>query len=110
MQTITVLYHQEGGSWWAESRDVAGFAAVGDSLAEVRGLVQDGLPFYLEGEPFEFREQVSQPRPGNTVKILNASPSAPMWLQGSQDDVAPVVVVTGTTATVKVVMSSPTYA
>ena len=49
MRAITVFYHQEDGDWWAESPDLSGFGAAGRSLAEVRRLVRDGLPFYLDG-------------------------------------------------------------
>ncbi|SMF81005.1 type II toxin-antitoxin system HicB family antitoxin [Streptomyces sp. Amel2xC10] len=110
MRIIAVLYHQEGSSWWAESPDVSGFGAAGESLAEVRGLVHEGLPFYLEDEQFELREQLARPQVETSVKVLNATPSAPMWLRDSQDDVAPVVVVTGSTSAFKVVTSSPIYA
>jgi predicted RNase H-like HicB family nuclease len=110
MQTITVVYHQEGSSWWAESADVSGFATAGESLAEVRDLVREGLPFYLEDAPFELREQMARPQVEASLKVLNTTPSAPMWLQNSEDDVAPVVVVTGSSSAFQVVTSSPTYA
>lgn len=56
MRVVKVVYHVEGdGSWWAESPDVPGFTAVGQSLAEVRELVQSGVPFYVEDE-VELRE------------------------------------------------------
>lgn len=51
MRKVFVSYHQEDGSWWADSPDIAGFTAVGSSLAEVREIVRDGMDFYLEGEP-----------------------------------------------------------
>ncbi|MFE0577932.1 type II toxin-antitoxin system HicB family antitoxin [Streptomyces sp. NPDC058874] len=110
MRTITVLYHQEDSSWWAESLDVSGFGAAGESLAEVRHLVQEGLPFYLEDEPFELREQMARPQVETSIKVLNTNPSAPLWLQDSEDDVAPVVVVTGSSPAFQVVTNSPTYA
>ena len=44
---VPVTYHNEGGSWWAESHLMPGYTAAGDSLEEVRELVRDGIPFYL---------------------------------------------------------------
>ena len=33
-----------------------GFAAAGESLAEVRGLVREGVPFYLEQDDVQYAE------------------------------------------------------
>lgn len=43
-----MIYHHEDGSWWAESPDVPGFVAAGDTVGEVRALVREGVPFHLE--------------------------------------------------------------
>ncbi|HZJ07825.1 MAG TPA: hypothetical protein VFD59_20540 [Nocardioidaceae bacterium] len=53
---IRVRYHHEPDGWWAESSDLDGFVAAGASLDEVRGLVQEGVPFYLETDDFEIQE------------------------------------------------------
>lgn len=62
MTTVRVDYHREGTSWWADSPDLDGFVASGDSLTEVRQLVWEGLPFYLDA-------------PAATLDIVEASPS-----------------------------------
>ena len=33
--TLTIVYHEEDGSFWADSPDLPGFTAVADSLGEV---------------------------------------------------------------------------
>jgi predicted RNase H-like HicB family nuclease len=48
MEPVRVIYHHEAEGWWAESPDVAGWLAVGDSYAEVVKLVEEGIPFALE--------------------------------------------------------------
>lgn len=48
---VDVTYHEElDGAWWADSPQVPGFIAGGDSLTEVRQLVAEGVPFYLDTE------------------------------------------------------------
>lgn len=71
MATVTVTYHEEDGSWWAESPDVAGFTAVGASLTEVRELVHEGIPFYLEDDDdVDVRELLEDGRPLRVVRAL----------------------------------------
>ena len=48
METVRVIYHHEGDGWWAESPDVEGWSAAGDSYAEVAKLAGEGIPFALE--------------------------------------------------------------
>lgn len=43
----TVVYHREDGMWWADSPDLDGYTAVGDSIGELQLLVHEGLPFYV---------------------------------------------------------------
>lgn len=57
---VTVMYHQEGETAWAESADLEGYSVAGDSIAQVRELVRDGLPFYLDDGDFELREQFDE--------------------------------------------------
>lgn len=57
MTAIVVNYHHEADGWWADSPDVEGFVAAGMNLSEVRDLVREGLPFYLEDPAVEFVER-----------------------------------------------------
>jgi predicted RNase H-like HicB family nuclease len=57
MQTVQVVYHQEPDGWWADSPDVPGYGVAGASLDEVRGLVREGLPFFLEVDQVEVDER-----------------------------------------------------
>ena len=48
METVRVTYHHETEGWWAESPDVEGWSAAGDTYAEVAKLAEEGIPFALE--------------------------------------------------------------
>jgi predicted RNase H-like HicB family nuclease len=48
MKTVSVIYQHEAGGWWAESPDVEGWSAAGDSYSEVIRLAEEGIPFALE--------------------------------------------------------------
>lgn len=50
MDTVRVIYHHEDDCWWAESPDIAGWYAAGDTYAEVRQLVVEGVAFALGHE------------------------------------------------------------
>jgi predicted RNase H-like HicB family nuclease len=50
MDTVRVIYHHEEDGWWAESPDVEGWSAAGDSFPEVRELAVEGIPFALGGD------------------------------------------------------------
>lgn len=47
METVRIIYHHEGGGWWAESPDIARWYAAGESYAEVAELAAEGVPFAL---------------------------------------------------------------
>jgi predicted RNase H-like HicB family nuclease len=47
METLRIIYHHEGGSWWAESPDLDPWYAAGDTYAEVVKLAEEGIPFAL---------------------------------------------------------------
>jgi|GEM_PF-557383 len=47
---VRVLHHHEGNSWWAESPDVEGWSAAGNSYTEVVKLAEEGIPFALGDE------------------------------------------------------------
>jgi len=48
METIRIIYHHESDGWWAESPDVKGWFAAGETYAEVVKLAEEGIPFALE--------------------------------------------------------------
>ena len=48
MKTMRVIYHRESEGWWAESPDVKGWSAAGDTYAEVAKLAEEGIPFALD--------------------------------------------------------------
>lgn len=50
MDSVRVIYHHEDGAWWAESPDVEGWSAAGNTFAEVRALASEGIPFALDRE------------------------------------------------------------
>lgn len=50
MEIVRVIYHHENDGWWAESPDVEGWSAVGETYAEVVKLAEEGIPFALEHE------------------------------------------------------------
>jgi predicted RNase H-like HicB family nuclease len=50
MRRVLVAYHHESDGWWAESPDVPGWTAAGESFDEVRDLAREGLAFFLEEE------------------------------------------------------------
>lgn len=73
--TVDVIYHKErDGSWWADSPQIDGFTAVGDTLGEVRALVFDGVPFYLDTEEVDIRES----RVGG-APLVDAAISVSTW-------------------------------
>ena len=47
METVRIIYHHETSGWWAESPDVEGWSAAGDTYAEVVKLAEEGVPFAL---------------------------------------------------------------
>jgi len=49
MRFVTVVYHSEMGSWWADSPDpgLETFVAGGGSLEETRRVAGEGLEFHL---------------------------------------------------------------
>jgi predicted RNase H-like HicB family nuclease len=48
MDAVRVVYHREGEGWWAESPDIEGWSAAGDSYVEVAKLAEEGIRFALE--------------------------------------------------------------
>ena len=50
VRNVTVIYHREDGVWWADSPDMPGFSAAGDSFKETRELAIEGVPFYFDDD------------------------------------------------------------
>jgi len=50
MRQVHLEYINDDGTWSAESPEVPGYSALGDSREEVAELAREGLPFFL-GEP-----------------------------------------------------------
>lgn len=51
--TVRVEYHYEVEGWWADSVDIEGYTAVADTLHDLRQLVKEGVPFFLDVDPSE---------------------------------------------------------
>jgi predicted RNase H-like HicB family nuclease len=47
METVRVIYHREPEGWWAESPDVPGWSAAGETYDDVRALVDEGVAMAL---------------------------------------------------------------
>lgn len=58
MERIRVIYHHEPEGWWAESPDVKGWLAAGESYPEVLKLAEEGIPFALERDGVELEHFV----------------------------------------------------
>lgn len=56
--SVRVLYHEEPECWWAESPDLEGWSAAGDSFDEVRRLAEEGIRFALEDDSVELEHFV----------------------------------------------------
>src|ERR1700761_8620374 len=48
VETVRVICHYETDGWWAESPDVEGWSAAGDSYAKVAKLAEEGIRSALE--------------------------------------------------------------
>lgn len=70
MTEVRIEYHYEDGSVWADSPDLSGFVASGADLAEVRDLVKEGVPFYLDADDVDIVEQ--SPSGSAVVDVRNS--------------------------------------
>jgi predicted RNase H-like HicB family nuclease len=50
MDSVRVICHYAEDGWWAESPDVQGWSAAGESFSEIRALAVEGIPFGLGGD------------------------------------------------------------
>ncbi len=61
MSTVRVGYEQLDDSWVATSPDLPGYRAVADGLADLRSLVFEGVPFFVEDDEVDIREEITLP-------------------------------------------------
>jgi len=66
MTSIRVLYHHEAEGWWAESKDLPGWTAVGRDFSEVRDQVRSGVERFAGPDAFLIEEGAPPgiPEPG----------------------------------------------
>ena len=57
VETVRVICHYETDGWWAESPDVEGWSAAGETYGEVVKLAEEGIPFAL-GRPAQLEHFV----------------------------------------------------
>lgn len=50
IEFVRVIYHREADGWWAESPDLKGWSAAGDSYTKARRLATDGVRFVRQAE------------------------------------------------------------
>lgn len=58
MRTVRVDYEESDGCWVATSPDLPGYRALADGLPELRSMVFDGLPFFVDEDEVDIREQI----------------------------------------------------
>ena len=56
MKQATITYHLEPEGWWAESRDLPGWTAVGETFDQVHELAESAVAEFL-GEGVMLREE-----------------------------------------------------
>lgn len=49
MKTVKIVYHRDEDAWWADSPDMPGFSAIGDTFNDTRKLALEDIPFYFNG-------------------------------------------------------------
>ena len=47
VESVKIVYHRDEGAWWADSPDMPGFSAVGDTFDDTRKLALEGHPLLL---------------------------------------------------------------
>jgi predicted RNase H-like HicB family nuclease len=81
VHTVTLVYHREAEGWWAESPEIKGFVAGGDTLAEARAMAEEGVRFYLD-EPVEIEIIEILPE-GFTVLGIDTKPGSLITVSAS---------------------------
>jgi predicted RNase H-like HicB family nuclease len=51
MSEVRIRYHHEPEGWWADSPDLPGFSAAGETFDEVREMALEGVSFATDAEP-----------------------------------------------------------
>jgi predicted RNase H-like HicB family nuclease len=46
VKVVRLLFHEDEGSWWADSPDLPGFMAAADTFEEVRAMAGEGAAFF----------------------------------------------------------------
>jgi hypothetical protein len=59
VREVLAIFHVEPEGNWAEVPDLPGFSAAGDTLAELHGLVAEGVALQL-GEPIRIKVRFAQ--------------------------------------------------
>jgi predicted RNase H-like HicB family nuclease len=64
-----VIYHHEVEGWWAESPDIDGWSAAGDSYERTRALAEEGVRFALDRDQVTVEHYVpaDELRPAQTA-------------------------------------------
>jgi predicted RNase H-like HicB family nuclease len=58
MGAVRVIYHREPEGWWAESPEIPGWSAAGETYEEVRALVDEGVEIALGRQDVEIEHFV----------------------------------------------------
>lgn len=74
VRSVEIVYHREDGVWWADSPDMPGFSAAGDTFAETRKLAIEDLSFYFDDD----KPNVVDERMEDGARLM---PSNVMFLQ-----------------------------
>jgi predicted RNase H-like HicB family nuclease len=86
VREIVVRYHHEPEGWWAESDDLPGWSAAGDTFAEVRELAYQGVPHFVgsavavsddlssvHGDLVELRGSLAAEPTSSTLGVLSSA-------------------------------------
>lgn len=97
IRIVKMRYHHEGSTWWAESPDLAGFTAAGDSFEEVRRAAHEGVGFYFEEEleegiSYVLFDVASPPLPADFTSVSWSAPAPDVGTYlGAPPTYAPVI-------------------
>lgn len=69
VKSVKIVYHRDEGAWWADSPDMPGFSAVGDTFDDTRKLVLEGILFYFDGN----RPDIVDERMENGASLMPCS-------------------------------------
>ncbi len=64
MSEVRIRYHHEPEGWWADSPDLPGFSAAGETFDEVREMVLEGVAFTTDTQPEIVEENAPSRDPG----------------------------------------------